>query len=93
MSQPVTRFTSGQIQVSVWENEGKKGPYQSIRIGRRYKDPKTGDWKDSNSFFASELEALQDLLRQTAGFVGGKQEAGDAQQAGAGPRKRPADDF
>ena len=76
MSQPLTRFTNGKIQVSVWENEGKKGTYHSVRINKRYQDPKTGEWKDSTSYFPSEIVALQDLLKQTAEFVEKQEGAG-----------------
>lgn len=71
MAQPVTRFSSGRIQVSIWENEGTKGKYHSVRINKRYQDPKSGEWRDSGSFFPSELAALQDLLRQALDYVGG----------------------
>lgn len=69
MGQPLTRFTNGKIQLSVWENEGAKGRYHSIRIGKRYKDPKTGEWKDSGGFFAGELPQLQGLLQQAIEFL------------------------
>lgn len=69
MGQPLTRFTNGKIQLSVWENEGAKGRYHSIRIGKRYKDPKTGEWKDTGGFFAGELPQLQGLLQQAIDFL------------------------
>ncbi len=69
MGQPLTRFTNGKIQLSVWENEGAKGKYHSIKIGKRYKDPKTGEWRDSGSFFAGELPHLQGLLQQAIDFL------------------------
>lgn len=69
MAQPLTRFTNGKIQLSVWENDGAKGKYHSIKIGKRYKDPKTGEWRDSGGFFAGELSQLQGLLQQAIDFL------------------------
>ena len=69
MAQPLTRFTNGRIQLSVWENDGSKGKYHSIKIGKRYKDPKTGEWRDSGSFFAGELPQLRGLIQQAIDFL------------------------
>lgn len=76
MSQPLTRFASGRVQLSVWENEGAKGRYHSIRIANRYRDSKTGEWKDSGRFFPGELSALQGLIQQALDFLGNGERPG-----------------
>lgn len=53
----------GGIGVAIWLNEIETddGPrkVRSITISpRRYRDPKTGDWKDSSSFRPGDLPAL-----------------------------------
>lgn len=59
MAGPVKQFRAGTVSLAVWENiyKGKDGEVvtQSYTLSKSYKDPKTGDWKNSNSLKSSEL--------------------------------------
>ena len=64
----------GGIGVAVWLNtiETDDGPRQirSITISpRRYRDPETGEWRDSASFRAGDLPALIFALQKAQEFV------------------------
>ena len=54
---PVKKFTVGNINVSIWKNDGRKGPIFSAHFERRYKDGE--EWKSSHSFL---LDRLDDLI-------------------------------
>lgn len=70
MAGPVQKFTEKGIEVAVWERDGAKGPYKSFTIGKRYKDAATGEWKDSRSYFGSELQILHALIGMALDAVG-----------------------
>ena len=36
--QPVAKFRDRAIEVSVWENEGEKGKWYTVKMERSYKD-------------------------------------------------------
>ena len=67
MSQPIKKFSSGGIQVAVWENESKNGAtFHSVSIDRRYKD-KNDEWKSTTSLKQNDIPkavlALQEAFR------------------------------
>lgn len=57
---PIYCAKSKGVEVAVWE--GRTGP--QFTIGKRYKDKNSGDWKDSKTFFDSDLEILAELIRE-----------------------------
>ncbi len=64
----------GGIGVAIWLNtiETEQGPRKvwSITISpRRYRDPETGDWKDSSSFRPADLPALLFALTRAQEYV------------------------
>ncbi len=71
MSVPLKKFNSGPVQVSVWENESKKGEgsFHNVSIDKRYKD-KNDEWKSTNSLNVNEIPkavlALQEAYRYLA---------------------------
>ncbi len=56
---PEKKFKAGAVEATIWANEfekdGKKGIYKSISLSRNYKDRRTGDWKQTNSFRTNDL--------------------------------------
>ena len=65
---------AGGVGVAIWLNtiETDRGSRKarSITISpRRYRDPETGDWKDSSSYFAGDLPALIFALQKAQEYV------------------------
>ena len=60
---PEKEFRAGTISAAIWRNEteqdGRTVVQHSVRINKRYRDPKTGDWRDSDYFFANDLPRLK----------------------------------
>lgn len=64
----------GGIGVAIWlntiETDGGQRQIRSITISpRRYRDPKTGDWRDSPSFRPGDLPALIFALQKAQEYV------------------------
>ena len=65
---------AGGIGVAVWvntvENENGRQQRRSITIApRRYRDPKSGEWKDSGSFRPSDIPILLVSLQKALEYV------------------------
>jgi hypothetical protein len=56
---PVEKFNDGSIHVSIWENTGSKGAFRTATIQLRYKDDKSGEWRDGNSYSVGDLKHLE----------------------------------
>lgn len=57
---PVKSLRSGALSVAIWENEnlgpdGQPRTYHTVSFERRYKDPKSGEWKSSNQLRVNDL--------------------------------------
>lgn len=52
--QLVREFLSGQVRLSIWQNQSKKGLYKSFKLVRLYKDAE-GKWQRTESFKSSDL--------------------------------------
>jgi len=63
---PAKEFRAGGVSASIWHNEteqdGRTIVQHSVRINKRYRDPQTGDWRDSDYFFANDLPRLRLVL-------------------------------
>ena len=66
---------AGGIGVAVWLNtvEGDDGTTRKARSitlsPRRYRDRKTGDWKDSSSYYPGDIPALVFVLQKALEYV------------------------
>lgn len=74
MPQPLKRFVAGAVQASVWENEQKAKDGQefltkTVRVERRYKDDKSGDWKSTSGFRPSDLPRVELVARKAFEFL------------------------
>ncbi len=58
MTQPVKKFSAGQVSCALWENEAKVGDrivtMLKATVERRYKD-RDGSWKSSGSFGRNDI--------------------------------------
>ena len=64
---PIKKYNCGTVSVSVWENEHDGKKYNGYTIQKRYKNEKSGEWENSNSFSTSDLYKLQTIIE----FIGG----------------------
>ena len=59
---PEREFRAGTICASIWTKsetrDGRTIPQHNIRIQKRYRDEKTGDWKSTTYFRADDLPRL-----------------------------------
>jgi hypothetical protein len=59
-NKPVHKLRDGAIEVSIWRNDGEKGPWYSVSHRRSYKQGE--EWKESDSYGADDLLTLSKLL-------------------------------
>jgi hypothetical protein len=70
---PEKRFSTGAINASVWENEGKGKAgeavsYRTVSLQRRYKD-KDGNWQSTNSLRINDLPKASLVLQKAFEFL------------------------
>jgi hypothetical protein len=63
MSQPVDKFTEGNIHVSIFENAGPKGAFRTAAMQLRYKD-KGGEWQTGASYSIGDLKHLERAAKE-----------------------------
>lgn len=64
MAQPIITVRRGGLSVAVWENRDAEGRVNySSQLQKRYKDKASGQWKDSQYLFESDLLEAAELLR------------------------------
>lgn len=65
-NRPVKEFCVRNLSLAIWQNEGTRDgrpvTLHSVTVNKRYRDPDTNEWKDSNSFFPDDLPRLRLLL-------------------------------
>ena len=57
---PIYCAKSKGVEIAVWE--GRTGP--QFTINKRYEDKATDEWKDSKTYFDSDLEVLVELIQE-----------------------------
>ena len=62
MGKVVKNYRSGQVQATIWGNEGQNGVYNTVTFKRSYKDPE-GHWKDVSGFRTNDLSDVAILTR------------------------------
>lgn len=70
------------LQVAAWENQSGV----SFTISKRYKDKDTGEWKESKSFYPSDLAALAHLAPAAIQFADLMWEQEKQNSAGIAPK-------
>ena len=63
----------GGITAAIWRNQKQDGErtvvQHSVRIQKRYRDSNTGEWKNSDYFFPSDLAKLMLVTQKAYEFV------------------------
>ena len=57
---PATIIRSGNIKVTIWENEGRNRAFYSATFSRPYKNAE-GKWHNASNFGLYELEPLMNV--------------------------------
>jgi hypothetical protein len=66
---PIRKFRAGTIQASIWARQTDKGQSLSVSIVKSYKDEKTGNWKETTTFFPDDLPKLAMLARNCFEYI------------------------
>ncbi len=66
-AQPAHKLRAGALCVTVWKNDGEKGPWYSVTPSRSFKQGE--EWKESNSYGVDDLLTLAKLLDQAHTWV------------------------
>lgn len=87
-NKPVDKIRVGSVQVSIWCNEGEKGPYYKAEIEHSYKD-RDGNWHRTTNYGRHELinlakaalladSKIGELARRNSGKAGDDHEQDEA---------------
>ncbi|MEO0514750.1 MAG: hypothetical protein AAF086_05575 [Planctomycetota bacterium] len=64
---PVHRETMGSVSAAIWMNHTDAGdPFYVTTLTRTYRDPESGEWKDSASFGQRDLLAVAHVCQLAA---------------------------
>jgi hypothetical protein len=78
---PVKKFSTGQIQVAVWENTSKEGRvFHTISMQRSYKSKEEDEWKNSHSLRVNDLPKAVMALQKAYEFLALKPDQVDEKQ-------------
>ena len=70
---PIKEFRVKAIKAAIWEeqdtDQGRTGVRHSVKIQKRYKDKQSGEWKDTNVYFADDLPRLRLVADKAFEFV------------------------
>jgi hypothetical protein len=65
--QPAHKIRSGTLTLTIWKNDGEKGPWYSVTPARSYK--KGDQWQDSDSFGEDDLLRLRKMLDEADSWI------------------------
>ena len=54
-NRPVHEVRLGRVRAAIWANETETGVRYNVTVCRLYKDDKSGEWRDSQSFGRDDL--------------------------------------
>ena len=64
---PVDTAKVGNIEIAIWRNQGANGGFHTASApSLRYKDEKSGEWKEGTSYGAIDLLALAEAAREAS---------------------------
>jgi hypothetical protein len=72
-AKPAHKLRSGALTVTIWKNDGDKGPWYSVTPSRSFKQG--DDWKESDSYGYDDLLPLAKLIDQAHSWIQDKQQA------------------
>jgi hypothetical protein len=67
MANKPEKFRDGALAVTVWKNDGEKGPFYTATPSRSYKQGE--EWKETNSYGPDEILRLAKLLDQAHTWI------------------------
>lgn len=68
-NKPAKTFKTGLLEVSLWKNTGPKGDFLSMNLQRSYKDPKTNEWRHTQTYRINDIPVLQMLLGEAFAYA------------------------
>jgi hypothetical protein len=90
---PVNSGLSVAIWLNTVETDDGNRQYRSITIsGKRYRDRKSGEWKDSGAYVPADLPALVFSLEQAIAYCYSTPLPGQTSEPGAEAHPRQPDD-
>ena len=67
---PTKVFRIGSIKASIWVQYSENGhPYSVTKLVRTYKDKKTDEWKETNSFSGDDLPKIELAVNKAFEFT------------------------
>jgi hypothetical protein len=67
---PVATVKIGNVQIPIWRNHGANGDFYAASLPIiRYKDDKSGEWKDGTSYGELDLLALAEAAREASAKI------------------------
>jgi hypothetical protein len=72
-AKPAHKIRNRALTVTIWRNDGEKGPWYSVTPSRTYKQGE--QWKESDSFGEDDLLPLAKLLDEAHSWVVNAQQA------------------
>ena len=57
-NRPVHEVRLGRVRAAIWSNATETGARYNVTVCRLYKDDKSGEWRDSQSFGRDDLPLL-----------------------------------
>src|SRR5271156_661335 len=67
---PVDTAKVGNIEIAIWKNHGASGDFYTASTPTiRYKDDKSGEWKDGSSYGALDLLSLAAAAQEASAKV------------------------
>ena len=79
-NRPVHEIRFGRIRAAIWANSTEAGVRHNVTISRIYKDDKSGEWRDSNSFGRDDMPLVAKVcdLAHTWIYENGNNNGGDS---------------
>ena len=70
---PIKEFRAGTAVAAIWQNktpaDGRPVPQYSVRIQKRYRDDRSGQWKTTTYFRTDELPKLGLVVSRAYEFL------------------------
>ena len=71
--QPIKQFKAAGMKAAIWRNEreedGRTVVRHSVRISKSYRDRQTGDWKETDYYYANDLPRLVLVAQQAFEYI------------------------
>jgi len=66
---PIHKLELCNLNAAVWDNAGENGSFYKVSFSKTYKDVKTGELKDTQSFTRKELRAVKILAEEAEEYI------------------------